>query len=78
MVGQGVNEVAGVEGNPFWGLGRGDAHRRALSTVARQRWGSLPASNWRGSGGRDSTGQGGGWCTRGPRGGASQAEGWPK
>jgi hypothetical protein len=25
-VGQGVKEVSGIEGNPFWGLGRGDAH----------------------------------------------------
>jgi hypothetical protein len=40
MVGQGVKEVAGVKGNPFWGLGRGDAQRKALSVVVQQRRGS--------------------------------------
>jgi hypothetical protein len=34
-VGQGVKEVSGVEWNPFWGLGRGDAHRKTLSALAQ-------------------------------------------
>jgi hypothetical protein len=35
MVGQGVKEVSGIEGNPFWGLGQGNAHRKTLSAATQ-------------------------------------------
>jgi hypothetical protein len=34
-VGQGVMDVSGIKGNPFWGLGRGDAHRKTLPAAAQ-------------------------------------------
>jgi hypothetical protein len=69
--------------------GRG-AHRRpagevagegVLAGVRLERWqgkGCSPASGWRGGRGRGSTSRGGGWCARGPWGGASWAGEWPE